>query len=86
MDMKYVYIAEYRAKLDVDNVLVIHVASNDENMEGAVATAVMDGTESMCGLSRLVAATHQAAEPIFTTSVPMKTKPTATEEIKSSVM
>lgn len=45
MDMKYVYIAEYRAKLDVDNVLVIHVASNDENMEGAVATAVMDGKE-----------------------------------------
>ena len=45
MDMKYVYIAEYRAKLDVDNVLVIHVASNDENMEGSVATAVMDGKE-----------------------------------------
>ncbi len=45
MDMKYVYIAEYRAKIDEENVLVIHVASNDENMEGSWATAVMDGAE-----------------------------------------
>lgn len=45
MDMKYVYIAEYRTKIDEDNVLVVHVASNDENMEGSLATAVMDGVE-----------------------------------------
>lgn len=45
MDKKYVYIAEYRAKLDVDDALVIHVASNDENMEGSVATASMDGKD-----------------------------------------
>lgn len=45
MDKKLAYIAEYRSKLDEENVLVIHVGSNDEYMKKAVVTAVMDGKE-----------------------------------------
>ncbi len=45
MDKKLAYIAEYRSKLDDENMLVIHVGSNDEYMKKAVVTAVMDGTE-----------------------------------------
>lgn len=43
MDKKMAYIAEYRSKLDEENVLVIHVGSNDEYMKGAVVNVVMDG-------------------------------------------
>lgn len=45
MDKKYAYIAEYRSKLDEENVLVIHVGSNDEYMKKSVITVVMDGKE-----------------------------------------
>lgn len=45
MDKKLIFLADYRAKLDDKNMLVIHGGSNDENMEGAVATAIMDGVE-----------------------------------------
>lgn len=43
MEKKLIFLAGYRAKLDDKDMLVIHAGSNDDNMEGSVATAIMDG-------------------------------------------
>ncbi|MGN0370223.1 MAG: glycosyltransferase [Butyrivibrio sp.] len=45
MDKKLIFLADYRAKLDNKNTLIIHSGSNDDNMRDAVVTAVMDGKE-----------------------------------------
>lgn len=45
MDKKYIFLADYRAKLDDPNTLVIHAGSNEEYMKDAVAKAVIDGKE-----------------------------------------
>lgn len=45
MDKKLIFLADYRAKLDNKNILIIHSGSNDDNMMDAVVTAVMDGKE-----------------------------------------
>lgn len=42
---KLIFLADYRAKLDNKNILIIHSGSNDDNMSGAIVTAVMDGKE-----------------------------------------
>ena len=45
MEGKLAYIAEYRSKLDEENVLVIHVGSNDDYISKAEIKVVMDGKE-----------------------------------------
>lgn len=44
--MEYLYFADYRSKLDDDNMLVIHVASNPNYMENVKYSAVIDGKDS----------------------------------------
>lgn len=44
--MEYLYFAEYRSKLDDENVLVIHVASNPNYMKSVKYKALMDGKET----------------------------------------
>ena len=44
-DLKLMAYGDYRCRLDDDNMLVIHVGSNDEIMDSVTATATMDGTE-----------------------------------------
>ena len=43
MKRQYAVIAEYRSKLYDDNVMVIHVGSNDEYMKDSVTEVIMDG-------------------------------------------
>lgn len=43
MAKSYAFLAEYRAKLDDKNTLIIHVGSNDDNMRDSVARAYVDG-------------------------------------------
>ena len=45
MEKKMAYIAEYRSKLNEENVLVIHVGSNDNYIKGAKINVVMDGKQ-----------------------------------------
>lgn len=43
---KLIYFADYRAKIEDKNLLVIHAGTNDTYMEHAKVTAYVDGVET----------------------------------------
>lgn len=52
MKRQYAVITEYRSKLDDDNVMVIHVGSNDDYMKDSVAEVIMDGKKIPFSMER----------------------------------